>query len=116
MTTGWRLLDDDPIKTEWFSYDDMTGEQAIKTVYKDTDAVLDMNKSIQGKDVAKGKEGDWWHVARIPPSVIHKWLIEDGINVFDKEDGLRVMRKLDDPEWRHLRVNTGQLGVRKKVL
>ncbi len=114
--TGFRLLDDDELKTEYFAYDPDTDESVIKTVYKDTDAVLDANKGIQGKDVAKGAEGDWWHVARIPPAVIHKWLIEDRLNVFDKADGPRLMKKLDDPEWRHLRVNTGQLGVRKKIL
>ena len=113
---SWRLLDDDPVKTEWFAHDAASGESAVKTVYKDTTAVLDANKAVQGTDVAKGHAGEWWHVARIPPAVIHKWLIEDRLNVFDRADGPRLMKKLDDPEWRHLRVNTGRLGLRKKIL
>ncbi len=113
---GWRLLDDDPVKTEWFAHDPETGESAVKTVYKDTGAVLDLNKEVQAPDAAKGRGGDWWHVARIPPAVIHKWLVEDRLNVFDREDGLRLMKKLDDPEWCHLRVNTARLGQRKKIL
>ena len=53
------------------------------------------------------------HVARIPPSVIVKWM-EEGINIYNKDHGPAVMRKLDDPEYRHLRVNTLQLGKRTR--
>jgi hypothetical protein len=110
---SWRLLDDDPDKTEYFQYDDTTGDSIVKTEWKNTHEILDRNKSIQGRDVGRGTDNDMHHVASIPPSIIIKWM-EEGINLFDKNHGPAVMKKLDDPEYRHLRVNTQQLGKRTR--
>ncbi len=107
----WRKLDEDVDKVEWFTVDDDTGEEVIRTDWKHTDKVLEANKAIQSKEVGRGK--DMHHVARIPPSIIMKWM-EEGINIYDKNHGPAVMRKLDDPEYRHLRVNTQQLGKRTR--
>lgn len=113
--SDFQLLSHDPLKTEWFSYDELTGEEVIKTEYHGTDAVLDINKAIQGRDVGKGSDDTQRLMASIPASVIHKWLIEDGINFFSKADWPRVVQKLDSNEYRHLRVNTGRIGMRRKM-
>lgn len=113
---GWRLLDDDANKSEWFKYDPTTGESITAYKYKNTAKSLDLNKSVQGKDAAKGKEGDWWHVASIPPEVIHRLRVEHDIDIFRKEDGPRLMALLDSNEYAHLRVNTGTIGKRKKII
>ena len=110
----WRVLDDDPVKTEFFNYDDTTGDSVYKTQWKGTNLVTDFNKEHQTKESGRNPANDMWHVARIPPAIIHKWLVEEGLNVFSKEHGERLMKKLDDPEWQYLRVNTARLGKRSK--
>lgn len=114
-----RLLEDLPDRIEWYEYDDENDRGIITTEFKGVGQLLEANKAIQGADVGKVKDDDapgWWHVARIPNYLIEKWLVEDGLNVFDQNHGPALMRKLDDPEYRFLRVNTGQLGVRKKMI
>ena len=103
----WRKLDEDVDKVEWFTVDDDTGEEVVRTEWKNTQYLLEENKAIQGKEAGRGK--DMHHVARIPPSIIVKWM-EEGINIYDRNHGPAILKKLDDPEYRHLRVNTGTIG------
>lgn len=114
-----RLLEDLPDRTEWFNgYDEETDTTSITVEYKDTHKVLEHNKAIQGKDAGKVKDDDapgWWHVARIPPYLVDKWARE-GFDVFDPNNGPEVLRRLDSNEYRHLRVNTGVIGVRKAMI
>ena len=109
---AWRLLDDDENKTEWFKYDENTGESITRTTYKGTKLVTDLNKEVQSKEFGRGQDNEMHHVARIPPEIIHKWLVDYGVNVYNKEHGPRVMALLDSNEWKHLRLNTGKLGKR----
>mgnify|MGYP005676318107 CR=1 FL=1 len=110
----WRLLDDDEDKTEFFKYDEANDESIVATTYKGTDLVTDLNKEVQSKEFGRGENNDMHHVARIPPEVIHRWLVDYGVNVYNKEHGPKVMALLDSNEWRHLRVNTGQIGKRTR--
>jgi len=99
-------------------YDESEGESRVKTTYKHVPDIIELNKVTQGKDAGITPDDDnpgWHHVARIPVYLIDLWLREDGINVFDRNHGPALMRKLDDPEYRFLRVNTGQIGIRKKM-
>ncbi len=108
---NWRLLDDTPTHTEYFNYDDDTETQHTKYVYKDTAPIIGQNKQVQGKDIAKGESNEMWHMAKIPPSVIHQWLQEDPpLDIFNKDHKERLMKRLDDPDWKYLRVNTSQIG------
>lgn len=114
----WRLLDDTPDRTEWFQYDEAADRGVVKTVYKNANSILELNKAVQGREVGITKDDDnpgWVKVARIPNYVIEKLLIEKGIDVFNKDHGPALMRILDDPEYRFLRVNTQILGIRKKI-
>jgi len=107
----WRLLDDAPTHTEYFNYDDDTGQTHTKYVYKQTAQIVDQNKSIQSKDVAKGESKELWHLAQIPPSVIHAWLQEDPpLDIFNKDHKERLLKRLDDPDFKYLRVNTSRIG------
>ncbi len=110
----WRLLDDDPDKTEWFQYDESTGDSIVRSDWKHTHTLIDQNKAIQSKEVGRGVDNDMHHVARIPPSVIIEFRDKFGINIFDKNHGPALMKKLDDPEYRYLRVNTQTLGTRTR--
>ncbi len=52
------------------------------------------------------------HVAEIPFAVAEKWL-QEGVNVFSADPDMQaaVQRKLNDPEYRYLRVCPGKVRV-----
>lgn len=115
-----RLLDRDPYTgiTTWFHKDPVTGTIAIEEI-QDVDPILEKNKTIQnlGSGGAmgltdysrKGIKNGFWHAASIPTTLIQKWLLEEGINVFKQEDWPRVKRKLNDPEYKYLRTGLGRV-------
>jgi hypothetical protein len=55
------------------------------------------------------QKSDWGrHIASIPNIILVRWMDEDGVNVLgmsSEEWGKYIKRKLDDPDWRHLRVD-----------
>lgn len=101
-----RLLDYDPLSREavWFEM----GDDGIATLHQTQDVshIIEANKMMANDDdyTKDGIKQDWWHYARIPNNLIHKWLVEDGINVFDKNHKKKVFAKLNDPQYRYLKV------------
>lgn len=53
-------------------------------------------------------------VADIPNVIAEKWL-KEGVNVFSADPDMvnKVRRKLDEPEYRHLKTHPGKIGVRR---
>lgn len=106
------LMDVDPLsRTEtWFHYDELTDETTFETK-QHVDGFLEWNRRAQNdSDYSRnGIKNDWWHVARIPNGVVEKWLLEDGIDVFNKDHRKRVAKKLNDPDWRYLRTGLGRV-------
>jgi hypothetical protein len=53
-------------------------------------------------------------VADIPNVIAEKWL-KEGINVFSSDPDMvnKVRKKLDEPEYRHLKTHPGRIGVRR---
>jgi hypothetical protein len=112
---SWRLLDEDPMSglKHWFRYIDETDSWQHK-YEQPTDPSLDYNKARQN-DGTNGKVAkDWWHAAHIPNIIIHKWLVEDGINFYDAKHWDRVAKKLDDPDYAYLRPSNFKIGKRSK--
>lgn len=107
-----RLLDWDPATRHsvWHSYDDVTGETTIDSVW-DAEPTLELNKAAWKEDelLRPGRMGEFFRVASIPNGVIEKWLIEEGIDLFDRNHWTAVQRKLNDPSWRYLRTSTGRV-------
>jgi hypothetical protein len=72
---------------------------------QDVAPILAHNKALRGETQAS----DWGrHIATIPNIVIVKWMNEEGADVLrmsGEEFGAFIRRKLDDPDWRHLRVD-----------
>lgn len=100
-------MDIDPITRmlTWHEYDEMTDETTISYV-QDVDPVLEGNKQDYNDwDRHQDWGNEYRHVARIPASVQLKWLIEDGVDIYNKDHKEAVARKLNDSEWRHLRTN-----------
>ena len=96
-----------------FSKDPTSG---MTTTYKDTPdgfelhtthdaaAVVNLNKEKRnaGREYyAQNK--DMWKVASIPVGVQLKWMIEDGLDIYNPDHKDRLKKKLNDPEWRYLK-------------
>jgi hypothetical protein len=79
------------------------------TTAQDVEPILELNKAQYNETVHKSPNGEMWHAARIPPVVQLKWLLEDGIDVFDPEHARKVAQKLNSSDWRHLRTGHFQL-------
>lgn len=73
---------------------------------QDVEPIITNNKRVKN-DERPGK--DMRLVATIPNIVIEKWLREEGINVYKKEHWSAVRRKLNDPDWAHLRTWQGKI-------
>lgn len=99
---GERLLDFDPatgLKT-WHSYDE-SDDRTILRYEQDCQPILDRNK----EDLNHGnhKMGDGYLAARIPTSIMLKWLTEYGIDVMNPDHADGVKRLLNSSEWMHLK-------------
>ena len=116
-----RLLDHDPLtgRQTWYHSDGEDGKAFYIEEIQDVSPIIEMNKAIQNhhnggamgmNQIFKdGAKKGWAHVARIPDLIIHKWKVDYGIDVFNKNHIKAVRKLLNDPEWRYLRVGTGRL-------
>lgn len=97
-----RLMDIDPLTglMTWHDYDEAT-DTTIMSYEQDVAPILEQNKAAA--NAASGPMGDMAHVASIPASVIMKWRIEKGVDVYNPDHKKAVQRLLDDPEWRYLK-------------
>lgn len=72
---------------------------------QDVEPILDHNAYLRSQP----QKSDWGrHVASIPNIIIAKWLIDEGADVMrmsGDEFGVFIRRKLNDPDWRHLRTD-----------
>lgn len=107
-----RLLDDgsESGMVQWHHYDPETDTTTIETV-GDTAPILDANKALynDGTDGYKTKAREWKHVANIPHIVAYKWLVEEGININDRNHWPAVVRKLNSSEYLYLRTSPGRI-------
>jgi hypothetical protein len=89
----------------WHDYDEASDRTTIG-YSQDVEPVLDVNKDeYNNYDKHLDRGNEMRHVARIPASVQLKWLLEDGIDIHNKDHMGAVLRKLNDPDWRYLRTN-----------
>ena len=101
-----RLLSHDPftgLKT-FHSYDALTDETTI-SYEADSSPIIELNKKLQN-DADYSKKGikrEFWHYATIPVMVQMDWLINHGVDVYNKDHGARVSRLLNDPDYRYLK-------------
>lgn len=75
---------------------------------QDVGPALEANKRVQNELPRYLHGKDMWPEAHIPDVIILKWLNEEGLNVFDKNAWPQVVRKLNDPDWRYLRLRPGK--------
>jgi hypothetical protein len=77
----------------------------VAETIQDVAPILERNQALRGEP----QRSDWGrHVATIPNVLIVKWLNEEGADVLrmgSAEFGRFIRRKLNDPDWRHLRTD-----------
>jgi len=109
----WRKLDTDPLTgiTTYHAFDSLENKTHIK--YEKSFAAIEKVLNVNKNDANDNKfkflgedDGDGLrHVARIDSMVIQQWLNE-GVDVFDKNDWPEVKRRLNDSQWRFLRTSS----------
>lgn len=84
---------------------DSDGEHVTLEHVQDVTPILARNAALR----AEPQKSDWGrHIASIPNVILVRWMNEDGVNVLgmsSEEWSKYIRRKLDDPDWRHLRVD-----------
>ena len=97
----------------WHHYDELTDTTTIETIQSDAaiDRILDENKKCQNdRDIwRRGVKNEFVRVAQIPVILIHKWKVEEGLDVYNREHWDRVKRKLNSPEYSYLRTFHGRV-------
>ena len=101
-----KLLSYDPITglMTWFSHDESTNESTV-SYSADSSPILEVNKKLanDGEYTKQGMKEEFWHYASIPVMVIMDWLINKGVDVYNKDHAAKVSELLNDPEYRHLK-------------
>lgn len=75
---------------------------------QDVEPVLELNKALQTLGDGYSRSGNLRRVGSIPLVVIEQWLRE-GFDAFDPNNRVELRRRLNDPEWRHLRTAPGRV-------
>lgn len=79
---------------------------ATVSIHQEVDHLLKANRELQRADDYTGDfQGGWGRrVARIPLTVINKWLFEEGFDAMRPENLPEVLQRLDDPDYSDLKV------------
>lgn len=94
----------------YHEYNHLTKETTITTQSPKVDPILNRNVVEFNDDDAKKKgiKNGWWHVASIDAQTILNWRAE-GIDLFNKNDQKKILKKLQDRDFRKLRTSPGRL-------
>ena len=88
------------------------GETVISHT-QDVTPILEQNKLEKNTDITQiGIKKSWMKLASIPNTILHKWMIEDGIKPFTREGIQYITKKVHERDYAHLKVATGNF-VRK---
>lgn len=100
------LISWDPLNgiAQYHHYDSDTGTSVFESI-GDAGPALERNKAIanDGDIWRKGVKNDFALYASIPTIFQLKLLTEHGIDVYKKEDGPRLSKVLENPEYRFLK-------------
>jgi hypothetical protein len=96
----WELIDDgsfNGVRKYIRATDDDEGTVQVR--YEGHDhGIVEENKRAEGIN----KRSDVWHVGHIPASVGLKWLVEEGIDLWNPDHSDAVSKKLMCSDYRHL--------------
>jgi hypothetical protein len=97
----WQLIDDGSFNgvRKWIrAFDEDEGTVQVRYEGMDHEQIIEENKRAEAPD----KRSDLWHVGHIPASVGLKWLVEEGIDLWNPHHADAVKKKLMDSDYRHL--------------
>src|SRR5690349_724614 len=110
-----RIVDHDPQTgiTTWFDYHPDTDMTIVARV-QDVEPFLEANKVLQNNDdySRNGIKEGWWHYAHLPAIVIEKFMVEHGIDVFNRAHDKKKYQLLNQPEYKYLKTTTKMHNVR----
>lgn len=94
---------------EQFIGTDHDGTTILKTVYDDAAPILDRNAELRAQGAGRGHEMRL--AASIPPSLIHKWRTENGVDIFSNDPWhkKRARELLNSNEYYRLRIWGGNI-------
>ena len=105
------LFSHDPMTgvTVWFDYNEITNEATLE-YEQDVEPILELNKAMANDpDFSKqGIRNEFWRYASIPVGVQMKWLVEEGLDVYDDNAWPQIQRKLADPAYSYLKATRGK--------
>lgn len=108
------LFSHDPMTgmSVYFDYNEMTDEAYLE-YEQDVEPILEANKTMQNDaDYTKsGIKQEMWHYAQIPVGIQMKWLVEEGLDIYDDNAWPQIYRKLNDPEYRYLKTTAKLHGL-----
>ena len=81
---------------------------------QDVAAALDLNKAMANHNDGFSQDRQLKRQAHIPDIIAMKWLLEDGLNVFDPDHADAVWKRLHDPDWRYLLTAPGDIIAPKR--
>lgn len=87
---------------------DHAGKALVEERTQDVAPVLDANKRLFNDGDGYSPSRDMRRVASIPLIVVEQWL-KEGVDVFNPDHSKEVRRRLNLPEWRHLRTAPGRV-------
>lgn len=103
------LFSHDPLTglTVWFDYNELTDETTLQ-YEQDVEPLLEENKILANDDAytKQGFKDEMWRYASIPAAIQMKWLIEEGLDVYDDNAWPQIFAKLNDPQYRYLKTTS----------
>lgn len=112
------LFSHDPLTgmTIWFDYNEATDETTLE-YEQDAEPFLEANKKMANDpDVWKqGVKNDMALYASIPVGLQMKWLIEDGLDIYDNNAWPQLFARLNSPEYQYLKTTTKFHGGRGRL-
>jgi hypothetical protein len=88
----------------YFDYNELTDEVTLE-YEQDVQPLLDANK-VQANEPEFTRQGikqEMWKYASIPVGLQMKWLVEEGLDVYDDNAWPQIFRKLNDPAYAYLK-------------
>jgi len=100
------IVDYDPLTQEWVSFEWNESDETFTIGHhQDIEPVLEANKlmALDTERTQAGMKESFWHYAKIPNIIAQKWMVEKGVDLFDRNHEKAVFALLNDPEYRYLK-------------
>ena len=108
--SDWELIDSgdwNGVRRWMRATDDDEGTVQVRTESVGIDSILDANKRADAPD----KRSEMWHVGRIPASVGLKWLVEEGLDLWNPHHQDGIAKKLMDSDYRYLVPGMARISI-----